>query len=280
VYKRQRDITGLNEVSEGFSGERTTNDVAAMANQNSNNALHSIIEGDQSLLKRLYQCILLRLSSIFQSNPENINPMYSRALGKDTVSFIKDMRESTSYSYGILLENKPDGMERQRLLQKLEQFAGAGLLQPQDIFLVENTPSLKTAQVIIGYKIKKRMQMQQDQAMQQQQMQAQMQQQQMQMQMQMDQARIQMETEATMQIEKIRGDYAIKVAQINADAKLRDTSQKGSATISKAAMDNSSRERQTLASLNSAEKQVSQKEGARSQSQKQSDRTRNQSNRK
>ena len=275
-----RDITGLNEVSEGFSGERTTNDVAAMANQNSNNALHSIIEADQSLLKRLYQCILLRLSSIFQSNPDNINPMYSRALGKDTVSFIKDMRQSTSYSYGILLENKPDGMERQRMLQKLEQFAGAGLLQPQDIFLVENTPSLKTAQVIIGYKIKKRQEAQAQQAMQQQQMQGEMQDRAIQMQMQADQARIQMETQAQIQIEQIKGDYAIKIAQINADAKLRDTSQKGSATISKAAMDNNSRERQTLASLNSAEKQASQKEGQRSQSQKQSDRTRNQSNRK
>ena len=275
-----RDITGLNEVSEGFSGERTTNDVAALANQNSNNALHSIIEADQSLLKRLYQCILLRLSSIFQSNPDNINPMYARALGKDTVSFIKDMRKSTSYSYGILLENKPDNLERQRMLQKLEQFAGAGLLQPQDIFLVENTPSLKTAQVIIGYKIKKRQEAQQQQAMQQQQMQAQMQQQAIQMQMQADQQRIQMETQAKIQIEQIKGDYAIKVAQIQADAKLRDTSQKGSATISKAAMDNRSREKQTLASLQSAEKQASQKEGERSQSQKQSDRTRNQSNRK
>ena len=275
-----RDITGLNEVSEGFSGERTTNDVAALANQNSNNALHSIIEADQSLLKRLYQCILLRLSSIFQSNPDNINPMYARALGKDTVSFIKDMRKSTSYSYGILLENKPDNLERQRMLQKLEQFAGAGLLQPQDIFLVENTPSLKTAQVIIGYKITKRQEAQQQQAMQQQQMQAQMQQQAIQMQMQADQQRIQMETQAKIQIEQIKGDYAIKVAQIQADAKLRDTSQKGSATISKAAMDNKSRERQTLASLQSAEKQAAQKEGERSQSQKQSDRTRNQSNRK
>lgn len=275
-----RDITGLNEVSEGFSGERTTNDVAALANQNSNNALHSIIEADQSLLKRLYQCILQRLSSIFQSNPDNINPMYARALGKDTVSFIKDMRGATSYSYGILLENKPDAIERQRLLAKLEQFAGAGLLQPQDIFLVENTPSLKTAQVIIGYKIKKRQEAQQQQAMQQQQMQAQMQQQAIQMQMQADQARIQMETQAQIQIEKIKGDYAVKVAQIQADAKIRDASTKGSTTISKAAMDNQSREKQTAASLISSERQAKAQAQERTQNQKVSDRTRNQSNQK
>jgi len=275
-----RDITGLNEVSEGFSGERTTNNVAALANQNSNNALHSIIEADQSLLKRLYQCVLLRLSSVFQSNPDNINPMYARALGKDTVSFIKDMRNATSYSYGIFLENRPDSLERQRLIQKMEQFAGAGLLEPQDIFLIENTPSLKTAQVIISYKIKKRKETARQEAMQQQQMQAQMQQQAIQMQMQADQARIQMETEAKTQVEKIKGDYAVQVARIQADAKIRDASAKGSATISKAAMDNRSREKQTAASLQASERQVGMNSEGRSQSQKLSDRTRNQSNRK
>ena len=275
-----RDITGLNEVSEGFSGERTTNDVAALANQNSNNALHSVVEADQSLLKRLYESVLLRLGSVFAAGKDVINPMYARALGKDTVSFIKDMRNATSYSYGILLENKPDMIERQKLVAKLEQFAGAGLLEPQDIFLVENTPSLKTAQVIISYKIKKRKEQQQQQAMQEQQMAAQMQQQQMQMQMQMDQQRIQMETQAKLEIEKLKGQFAVQVAQIQANAKQTETDSKSSAMINKASMDNTSREKQTVASLMSAEKQAAQQAKERTQNQKISDRTRNQSNAK
>ena len=275
-----RDITGLNEVSEGFSGERTTNDVAAMANQNSNNALHGIIEADQSLLKRLYECVLLRLGSVFAAPKDVINPMYARALGKDTVSFIKSMKNATSYSYGIIMENKPDAIERQRLVAKLDQFAGAGLLEPQDIFLVENTPSLKTAQVIIGYKIKKRKEAQQQQAQQEQQMAGQMQQQQMQMQMQMDQQRIQMETQAKLEIERLKGEFAVQVAQIQANAKSNEANIKSSSAINKASLDNRSREKQTAASLMSAEKQASQKEGERSQNQKISDRTRNQSNTK
>jgi hypothetical protein len=275
-----RDITGLNEVSEGFSGERTTNDVAALANQNSNNALHGIIEADQSLLKRLYEGVLLRLGSVFAAPKDVINPMYARALGKDTVSFIKSMKNSTSYSYGIIMENKPDAMERQRLVAKLDQFAGAGLLEPQDIFLVENTPSLKTAQVIIGYKIKKRKEAQQQQAQQEQQMAGQMQQQQMQMQMQMDQQRIQMETQAKLEIERLKGEFAVQVAQIQAGAKSSEANIKSSSAINKASLDNRSREKQTAASLMSAEKQAAQKEGQRSQNQKISDRTRNQSNTK
>ena len=274
-----RDITGLNEVSEGFGGERTTNDVAQLANQSSNNALHGIIEADQSLLKRAYQSVLLRLSSIFQSKG-GASPMYSQALGKDTTEFMKAMKSATSYEFGVLLENKPDIMERQRFLAKLEQFAGQGMLEPDDIFMVENTPSLKTAQAIIAYKIKKRKEQMQQQAQQEQQMAGQIQQQQIQMQMQMEQQRIQMETQAKLQIEQMKGEYAVKVAQINAGARTSGDSIKSNTAITKASMDNQSRERQTAASLSVAEKANEQKAKERSQSQKQNDRTRNQSNRK
>lgn len=275
-----RDITGLNEVSEGFGGERTTNDVAALANQSSNNALHSIIEADQNILKRTYQSVLLRLSSIFQGNSEVINPMYAQALGKDTVSFIGDMKAASSYEYGIILENKPDLIERQKFLARLDQYSNTGLLEPDDIFLVENTPSLKKAQMIISYKIKKRKEEAQKAQQQQQQAQAQMQQQQMQMQMQMDQQRIQMEAQAKMEIERLKGEYAVMVAKINADSKQSETYMKTDAQLKKTLEDNMSREKQTAASLISSERNAAASNEVRSQSKKLSDRTRNQSNRK
>ena len=272
-----RDITGLNEAVESFAGERTTSEVARLANSNSNNALHSISEADKHLLKKTYDSVLLRLTSIFQSK-SNVNPFYPTALGNDTVSFIKDMNASTSYEFGITLEDKPDAISRERFLQRLDQYASQGLLEPEDIFMIENTPSLKKAQIIIAYKIKRRKEEAKQHESMMMQQQGQMEQQKIQMQMQLEQQRIEMQKMADLEVEKLKGEYNLQIAMIQAQARIKDGDTKSAAMLTKSQLDNTSREKQTVASLKSNEENNADS-GVRSDSKRISDRTRNQSNR-
>jgi len=150
-----RDITGLNELTDGSTPDaRTLTSVAAMAQEGSNNALYYILDGERDILERACGDMLLRIQDIIQNGKGYDG--YKRSLGTNSVEYWKASEKLPAHVFGINLEIRPDEMARQRLLEYATKYAGDGGLQPEDIFLIESTDNLKQAQEILSYRFAKR----------------------------------------------------------------------------------------------------------------------------
>jgi hypothetical protein len=173
-----RDITGLNELTDGSTPDpKMLTTIAKAAMEGSNNSLHHILEGDRHLLERLSSAVILRIQDAIKHGPIE---GYIKALGKNTVDFIKVSTDVSNYEYGILIENKPTDVERQRLQQYIQASLGDGVngtLDMEDAIFIESIDNLKMAQRVLAYRIKKKRNQRMQEAQQQQAMNAQVQQQ-------------------------------------------------------------------------------------------------------
>ena len=173
-----RDITGLNELTDGSTPDpKMLTTIAKAAMEGSNNSLHHILEGDRALLERLSSAVILRIQDAIKHGPIE---GYIKALGKNTVDFIKVSTDVSNYEYGILIENKPTDVERQRLQQYIQASLGDGVngtLDMEDAIFIESIDNLKMAQKVLAYRIKKKRNQRIQEAQQQQAMNAQVQQQ-------------------------------------------------------------------------------------------------------
>lgn len=173
-----RDITGLNELTDGSTPDpKMLTTIAKAAMEGSNNSLHHILEGDRALLERLSGAVILRIQDAIKHGPIE---GYIKALGKNTVDFIKVSTDVSNYEYGILIENKPTDVERQRLQQYIQASLGDGVngtLDMEDAIFIESIDNLKMAQKVLAYRIKKKRNQRMQEAQQQQAMNAQVQQQ-------------------------------------------------------------------------------------------------------
>ena len=168
-----RDITGMNEMTDGSTPDpRTLTTVAKMANESTNNALYHIVSAERGLLESLANAVILRLQDVAQKG--NLEG-YVRSLGSNSMKFIKVSPKLAVHEFGIMLEDKPTDDQRAALMQMVQAMAGQGMMDIEDSIIIQNTDNLKVAQQLLGYKIKKRKEEAQKQAEQQQQMNAQVQ---------------------------------------------------------------------------------------------------------
>ena len=168
-----RDITGMNEMTDGSTPDpRTLTTVAKMANESTNNALYHIVSAERGLLESLANAVILRLQDVAEKGKME---GYIRSLGSNSMKFIKVSKKLAAHEFGIMLEDKPTDDQRAALMQMVQAMAGQGMMDIEDSIIIQNTDNLKVAQQLLGYKIKKRKEEAQKQAEQQQQMNAQVQ---------------------------------------------------------------------------------------------------------
>lgn len=149
-----RDITGLNELTDGSTPDaRTLTTVANMANESTNNAMQHIIWAERKLLESLANAVILRLQDVVQSGKVE---GYVRSLGNNTMKFIKVSPKLAAYEFGILLEDKPTEQAKQQLFAQVQAMSAQGLMDIEDAIIIENTDNLKVAQQLLAYKMKKR----------------------------------------------------------------------------------------------------------------------------
>lgn len=149
-----RDISGLNELTDGSTpNAKTLVPVAQAAMESTNNALYLISHADRQLMQCLADGIVQRVQiAVKMGKIEG----YARALGSDTVNFFKINPDLSLHEFGIFVEDAPSYEEKQMLLSELNLKDSQGLIDPADKILVMSCRNLKQAAMLLAYKVKKR----------------------------------------------------------------------------------------------------------------------------
>ena len=193
--------------------------VTRLAEEASTNSLYGIVEADRFLLEAIADDIVVRAQDLKKQGL--LSKAYSKTLGVETIKYLGQQDSFSAREFGIKLEDRPDDIQKERLLQMASQYAMNGLIDLEDMVLIENTDNLKKAQYILAYRYKKRKKEKQQEAMMQQQSNAQVQQQsaaqaaqmQQQVEMQKQQFEIQMaqlKGELQMQLETLKSELKAK----------------------------------------------------------------------
>lgn len=207
-----RDITGMNEMTDGSTPDpRTLTTVAKLAYEGTNNALANIVGGEKKLLEALSNDIILRLQDVAQMGEVK---GYVRALGGNTMKFFKMSSNVALYEFGIFLEDKPTDDQRAMLMQQVQAGQAGGLLDIEDAIIIQNTDNLKVAQQLLAYKIRKRKQEEEEKAMRMQQMNAEVQMQSAQAAEQAKQQTIQVEGQVKAQIIQVEKELEAKLLDL------------------------------------------------------------------
>lgn len=207
-----RDITGMNEMTDGSTPDpRTLTTVAKMANESTNNALSHIVAAERFLIESLANSVLLRLQDVVTKGKAE---GYIKALGNNTLKFIKISPKLAMHEFGIFLEDKPTDDQRGALMQQVQAMSAQGLMDIEDAIIIQNTDNLKVAQQLLAYKIKKRKEEEQQIAAQQQQQNAQVQMQASQAAEQAKQQTIQVEGQVKSQLIQVEKEFEAKLMKM------------------------------------------------------------------
>jgi hypothetical protein len=207
-----RDITGLNELTDGSTPDpRTLTTVAKLAYEGTNNALTHIVQGEKKLLESLSNAVVLRLQDVVLKGEVK---GYLRSLGSNTLNFIRINPNIHLHEYGIILEDKPTDDQRAMLMQQVQASQINGLLDIEDAIIIQNTDNLKVAQQLLAYKVKKRREDEEAKAMRMQEMNAQVQQQSAMVAEQAKQQTIQVEGQVKSQIIQVEKEFDAKLLEL------------------------------------------------------------------
>jgi hypothetical protein len=164
LLQEMRDITGLNEVTDGSTpSDRMLNGVASMAMQATNNALYPMLYAEKTLLEKLAKGVIQRLQiAVKNGDVEGI----AKALGTGTVKFIKVTDAIAPVVFGIMIEDRPTDEQKQMLMQQLATKDAQGQVDPDVYIKVMNTRNLKQAEMQLAYSVKKKQERDQQRALQ------------------------------------------------------------------------------------------------------------------
>jgi hypothetical protein len=223
-----RDITGLNEVTDGSApNPKMLTTGLNLANQSTNNALAMISEADKNLMLRLADGMVQKVQiAVKLGKVEG----YAKSLGDETVKFFQINPDLSLHEIGIFIDDAPSEQERQQLLAELNLKDSQCLIDPADKILVMSCRNLKQAAMLLAYKVDQRRKEQQQFALQQQQANAQVQiqssqaaeaakQQTLQLQAQIDLQKINAQMQWQYIIDKMKVEGKSNDAQILAEAK-------------------------------------------------------------
>ena len=149
-----RQVSGLNELTDGSTpNAKTLVPVANAAMESTNNALYLLSFADKQLIQALADAIVSKVQiAVKLGKVEG----YARALGEETVKFLRINPDISIHEFGIFIQDVPSDFERQQLIQELNIRDSQGLIEPEDKILVMSTKNLKMASMLLAYRIKKR----------------------------------------------------------------------------------------------------------------------------
>lgn len=149
-----RQVSGLNELTDGSTpNAKTLVPVANAAMESTNNALYLLSFADKQLVQALADAIVSKVQiAVKLGKVEG----YARALGEETVKFLRINPDIALHEFGIFIQDVPSDFERQQLIQELNIRDSQGLIEPEDKILVMSTKNLKMASMLLAYRIKKR----------------------------------------------------------------------------------------------------------------------------
>lgn len=154
IVNMMRQVSGLNEITDGSTpNAKNLNSTNEAALASTNNALYLIMSADKYLWLKLADAniekgkLAVKLGKV---------EGYNRALGKETVKFLKINPDISNHEFGIFIEDAPSEQQKQMFWQSLNAKEYQGLIEPSDKILVMSCRNLKQADMVLAYKIKKR----------------------------------------------------------------------------------------------------------------------------
>ena len=204
-----RDVTGLNEASDGSTPDRhALVGVQKLAAANSNTATRHILQAGMYLTVDAAEQVSLRISDIIEYSPTR--DAFLQQIGTHNVATLEEMSELHLYDFGIFIELAPDEEEKQMLENNIQMALQQQLIRLSDAIDLRNINNIKLANQLL--KIKERKKVEQDQAMQQQNIQAQQQAQQQtaQAQAQAEAQKQQTVTQSQIQLEQAKAEFKAK----------------------------------------------------------------------
>lgn len=149
-----RDISGLNELTDGSTPDsHTLVPVAAAAQDATNNALSGIIYARKYLRESLANGVLERLQIAVAMNGKYGG--YYNALGSGSIKFFQVSKDICLHYYGIKLEEVTSDEMKQFMVQYMQTDIAAGNVSCADIFMVMDMYNTKQAYQYLNYIVKK-----------------------------------------------------------------------------------------------------------------------------
>jgi hypothetical protein len=172
------------------------------------------VVADRHILESVSKTIIIRVQDLIKF--KTYHPSYKSALGIETIKYFSNGVDFSHREFGIKIEDKPDVAEKERLKAMAMQYMGAGLIDFEDLVLIENSDNLKKAQYILAYRMKKRKEDKMKESMMLQQQNASVQQQSIAANAEAKIAEIEAKGGVQMEVEKLKGEIEAQLEQIRA----------------------------------------------------------------
>ena len=161
-----RDVTGLNEASDGSSpAERSLVGVQKMAAANSNTATRHILNSGMYLTGEIAEQLSLRISDIIEYSPTK--NAFIEAIGAHNVATLEEMSNLHLYDFGIFLELEPDEEEKQLLEQNIGTALSQQSIELEDAIDLRAIKNIKLANQLLKIRRKKKGELDQQNALEQ-----------------------------------------------------------------------------------------------------------------
>ncbi|MEJ7913681.1 MAG: hypothetical protein WKF70_11045, partial [Chitinophagaceae bacterium] len=159
------DLSGFNQLTDGSTpNAKTLVPIANMANDATNNAQYPIIRADKNVNERLAKGVIRRAQLAMKAG-KNIEG-FVRSLGSDSVKLFKLSPDFPLHEFGIMVEDRPTAQEKTLLIQDLNLKNAQGQVDPDVYVMVKNCRNLKQAEMLLAFKLKKKIEKEQMIAMQ------------------------------------------------------------------------------------------------------------------
>ena len=200
-----RDVTGLNEASDGSMPEKySLVGVQKMAAANSNTATRHILQAGRHLTQEIAESLSLRISDIIEYSPTR--NAFIQQLGAHNVSTLEEMSNLHLYDFGIFIELAPDEEEKAMLENNIQVALGQQTIDLEDAIDIREVKNLKLANQLLKVRRQHKLQRDQQQQMTLQQSQAQANIQQQEAAAQFEMQKKQSESQADIQLEQLKAE--------------------------------------------------------------------------
>jgi hypothetical protein len=233
-----RDVTGLNEARDGsMPNPDALVGVQKLAALNSNTATRHVMEASMSIVKRLAECVSIRIADIL--NYATFADQFAMQIGKYNMRILNDVKDLYLYDFGIFIELDPDMDEKEMLERNIQIALQRDAIDLEDAIDIRNVKNIKVANELLKVKRKRKLVAQQqredqvaqmqannnamsqqaaaDAAIQKVQAEAQVKSQVKQTEIQLEMQKLQMEVELKKQLMQIEFEYNMQLKGIEVD---------------------------------------------------------------
>ena len=150
-----RDVTGLNEASDGSMPEKySLVGVQKLAAANSNTATRHILQAGLFLTAETAECLSLRISDVIEYSPTK--DAFIQAIGVHNVATLEEMSNLHLYDFGIFIQLLPDEEEKAMLENNIQMAIQQKNIELEDAIDLREIKSIKLANQLLKIRRKKK----------------------------------------------------------------------------------------------------------------------------